>query len=372
MTGTDPIALGLLPEGFRDRLPPRAGAAMRLTGDMLEAIRPHGYDRVAPPLVEFEDSLVTRLAGAQAQDLVRLIDPLSQRTLALRPDITAQVGRIAATRMAHRPRPVRLAYAGPVLRVRGPQVGADRESLQLGAELIGSDHIRAVSEVLMVALEAVKASGAQDISVDLTLPSLVDELAADRWPVEDLPAVKAALDGKDQADLLAAGGQDYAFLIDAAGPVEPALAALRSAEMGAAFDARLDAAETLATLAGRYGTVSLDPTERLGFEYQSWAGFSLYIGGVPGEVGRGGTYTIRHPNGAAEPAVGFSLYVDPFVEAGLGGQDSPRIFLPPGTDKEVGAKLRAEGWVTVAALSEDDTAQANGCTHMWQGEAKAL
>ena len=70
---SDPIALGLLPEGFRDRLPPRAGAAVRVTTVMLEAIRPHGYDRVAPPLVEFEESLVSRLAGTETQDLLRLI-----------------------------------------------------------------------------------------------------------------------------------------------------------------------------------------------------------------------------------------------------------------------------------------------------------
>ncbi|WP_263434956.1 MULTISPECIES: ATP phosphoribosyltransferase regulatory subunit [Pacificimonas] len=368
----DPIALGLLPEGFRDRLPPRAGAAMRLTTEMLEAIRPHGYDRVSPPLVEFEDSLVSRLAGTQAQDLVRLIDPLSQRTLALRPDITAQVGRIAATRMAHRPRPVRLAYAGPVLWVRSRQVSSARESMQLGAELIGSDHLRAVEEVLMVALEALTASGASGISVDLTLPSLVDELAETRWPVADLAAVKAALDGKDQAALLAADGGDYAFLIDAAGPVGRSLARLRAADMGANFDARLQAAESLADLAGRYGAVSLDPTERLGFEYQSWAGFSLYAEGVAGEIGRGGTYTIRHPDGSEEPAVGFSLYVDPLVEAGLGSLDTPRIFLPLGTGSEVGSQLRADGWVTVAALFDEDTAEANACTHVWDGAPKAL
>lgn len=370
---SDPIALGLLPEGFRDRLPPRAGAAVRLTTVMLEAIRPHGYDRVAPPLVEFEESLVSRLAGTETQDLLRLIDPLSQRTLAMRPDITAQVGRIAATRLAHRPRPLRLAYAGAVLRVRKPQVGASREALQLGAELIGSDHVRAVSEILMVALESLRATGAKGLSVDITLPSLVDELAQTRWPVDDLAAIKTALDGKDMSELLAAGGKDYAFLIDAAGPVDAALRNLKAAGMGEAFSARLGAAEKLAAVASHYGNVSLDPAERLGFEYQSWAGFSFYADGIAGEIGRGGTYTIRHPDGHEETAVGFSLYVDPLVEAGLGALDTPRIFLPLGTDPEAGHRLRADGWVTVAALFEADTAEANACTHVWKdGKAAAL
>ncbi|MGB3721475.1 MAG: ATP phosphoribosyltransferase regulatory subunit [Pacificimonas sp.] len=372
MTTSDPIGLGLLPEGFHDRLPPRAGSAVRLTTDMLEAIRPHGYDRVAPPLVEFEDSLVSRLAGTAQLDLLRLIDPLSQRTLALRPDITAQVGRIAATRLAHRPRPLRLAYAGPVLRVRAPQTGRARESLQLGAELIGSDHVRAVSEILTVALDALRAAGCKDISVDLTLPSLVDDLADDVWPVDNLEAVRTALDGKDQATLTEAGGAQYAPLIDAAGPAERAIAALRSANLGLPYDARLDAAETLAALAAKSARVTLDPTERQGFEYQTWAGFSLFADDLPAEIGRGGTYVIRHPDGSEESAVGFSLYLDALVDAGHGHLDTPRIFLPLGSDAATGETLRAEGWVTVSALSEDDSARANACTHVWDGAPKPL
>ena len=38
--------------------------------------------------------------------------------------------------------------------------------------------------------------------------------------------------------------------------------------------------------------VTLDPTERHGFEYQSWFGFSLFSGQASGEIGRGGSYRI--------------------------------------------------------------------------------
>ena len=99
------IPPGLLPEGLRDRLPPEAGAAARLLRAVYDTMNSYGYDRVAPPMAEFEDALVERLKADGAQDLLRVIDPVSQRTLALRPDITAQVGRIAATRLANRPRP---------------------------------------------------------------------------------------------------------------------------------------------------------------------------------------------------------------------------------------------------------------------------
>ena len=92
----------LLPEGFHDALPPYAEAASRLERDVLDTLASHGYARVAPPLAEYEDGLTERMRGAARSDLMRFVDPISQRTLALRPDMTIQVGRIAATSMALR------------------------------------------------------------------------------------------------------------------------------------------------------------------------------------------------------------------------------------------------------------------------------
>ena len=98
---------GLLPEGLRDRLPPEAEAAASILRAVLDCVAAHGYGRVAPPLVEFEEELVGRLKSARSKDLLRFVDPVSQQTLAFRPDITAQVGRIATTRLAAAARPRR-------------------------------------------------------------------------------------------------------------------------------------------------------------------------------------------------------------------------------------------------------------------------
>ena len=108
----------LLPEGFRDRLPPHADASAAVESRVLAVAHSYGYERVDPPLAEFADSLASRLKDGGLADAVRFVDPVSQRTMAIRPDITAQVARIAATRMAHHPRPVRLSYAGSVLKLR--------------------------------------------------------------------------------------------------------------------------------------------------------------------------------------------------------------------------------------------------------------
>jgi ATP phosphoribosyltransferase regulatory subunit len=359
------ITPGLLPEGLRDRLPPQAEAASRLIHRVIVAIGRHGYERVSPPLAEFEEQLVGRLKTARAQDLLRFVDPVSQRTLALRPDITAQIGRIAATRLGHRPRPLRLAYGGPVLKLRATQLRPERELMQVGAELIGTDTVAAVIEILSVAIEALEVAGATSIAVDLTLPDLVETLARGAMPLptERIDAVRDLLDAKDAGGLAALGASAYLPFIAAAGAVTPALERLRALDPSRALDTRLAAVETIAAAMEGRATLTLDPTERHGFQYQSWIGFSLFVSGVRGEIGRGGSYGVGRADGAEEPAVGFSLFLDPLVDAGLGQVPSRRLFVPIGSDPAAAAAMRAEGWTTIAALADGDSAAALGCTH---------
>jgi ATP phosphoribosyltransferase regulatory subunit len=357
------MKIGLLPEGLHDRLPPLADAAAALEQRVLEAARLHGYERVDPPLAEFADGLAARLKAGGLTDAVRYVDPISQATIAIRPDITAQVARIAATRMAHHPRPVRLSYAGSVLRLRGRQLAPAREWRQIGCELVGLDSVAAASEVVTVAVDALEAAGIAGISIDFTLPDLVETLAAGALPVADIGLLRDRLDAKD-AGAVADVAPDYLPLIAAAGPFDQALGRLRGFDREGLLATRLDALALIASAVGDRVRLTLDPTERHGFEFQSWLGFSLFADGVEGEVGRGGTYTVVHEDGAEEVATGFSLIADKLV-AQAGRPDRQRLFLPFGTPPAAGVSMRAEGWVTVAALEPGDTPEAQLCTHLW-------
>ena len=363
----------LLPNGFHDRLPPQADAAARLEAAMLGAAHAYGYERADPALAEYEDGLAARLKAGGARDAVRFVDPVSQRTLAIRPDITAQIGRIAATRMGHHPRPVRLSYAGTILKLRASQLSPARELRQMGCELIGLDTVAAAREIVGVAVEALVAAGVTGISIDFTLPDLVATLAAGPLPVEasKIEALKDRLDAKD-AGAVAEIAPAYLPLIEAPGPFAAAHDRLCQFDVGGALTSRLDGlwavAEGLPNV-----SLTLDPTERHGFEYQTWLGFSLFAEGARGEIGRGGSYTIVHEDGSEEAAIGFSLYLDPILAAGLVESDRRRLFIPFGTDPAVPAKMRAAGWVTVAALDAGDTPEAQLCTHLLtNGEARPL
>ncbi len=363
---------GLLPEGLSDRLPPQAEASARLVRNVLDSVAGHGYARVMPPVAEFEETLVGRLKSARAQDLLRAVDPVSQRTLALRPDITAQVGRIAATRLSAAARPLRLSYAGPVITLRANQLRPERERMQVGAELIGTDSVAAAVEIVNVAIEALQAAGVSGITIDFTLPDLIDTLAAGPLPLDasEIEAVRAELDSKDAGALVALGARQAAYLplIAAAGPFHAAvekLEALDAAHDGA-LTSRIAALRAIAKPIGWDISLTLDPTERHGFEYQSWFGFSIFAEGFVGEIGRGGSYMILGAKGE-EAAVGFSLYPDPLIDAGFGNEQARQIFLPLGHDADRARALRAEGWRTVAALSESDDGAALGCTHWLDG-----
>lgn len=355
-------APALLPEGLRDRLPRQAEAASRVTRALVDAMRAHGYGRVSPPLAEFRETL----GGddeRSTRDLLRFTDPVSQRTLALRPDITRQVGRIATSLLAKAPRPLRLCYAGQVVKLRASQLRPAREMLQVGAELIGSDSVGAAREIVTVAIDALEAAGIGPVTIDFTLPDVVDLLANGPLPVDaDIQQLRDELDAKDAGALTRLGAEAYLPLLRATGPFDQAIADLRAFDTSGVLTARIDALEAIAAPVRERVTLTLDPTERHGFAYQSWFGFQIFVHGQGDAVGRGGGYSI--PVGEQEEAaVGFSLYPDPLIDAGLGAENDAerRIFLPLGHDPALAASLRADDWQTVAALAEADDARALGC-----------
>ena len=299
------IPAGLLPEGLHDRLPGEAAAAQARVMAMLAAIDAAGFATVSPPLVEYEEGLAARLQGKRT-DLARFVDPKSQRLLAVRSDITPQVARIAATVLSGAPRPLKLGYAGQVVKLAAGGLDPARERTQLGAELIGADTVDAALEVVTLALATLRAGGASQVTVDLTLPDLVETLCSRVETAERIEQIDHLLDMKDAGGLTAAGLGHWLPLLGAMGEPQTALAALKHFDHAGLLASRIEGVARIAeALAAQGARVTVDPTERHGFEYQSWFGFSLFAGDR--EVGRGGSYAIAGTN---EPAVGFSIYPD--------------------------------------------------------------
>ncbi|HEY1933649.1 MAG TPA: ATP phosphoribosyltransferase regulatory subunit [Acetobacteraceae bacterium] len=370
----DPPNPALLPAGLRDLLPPDAETEASAVEAIMDVFSAHGYQRVKPPLLEFETSLLAGSGAAVAEQTFRLMDPDSQRMMGLRADTTPQVARIATTRLAGAPRPLRLSYAGQCLRVRGTQLAPDRQVAQAGIELIGCDLPAADAEIVLVGAEALATVGLTRVSFDLTLPMLVPGLMDDAGMTGPArTAVARALDRKDAAAVARHGGPLAGLLGElllAAGPADRALAALENARLpaaGAALAARL--AEAVAAIRARAPALRLtvDPVEFRGYRYETGVSVTIYAPGRHEELGWGGRYVC----GETEPATGLTLYPDALLRAAPKREARKRVFLPDGADPADAAALRAQGFATVAALDHttDPVAEAArlGCTYVLRG-----
>ncbi len=361
----------LLPAGLRDLLPPDAETEAASVELLMEVFAAHGYQRVRPPLLEFEDSLLAGSGAAVAEQTFRLMDPESQRMMGLRADTTPQVARIATTRLARAPRPLRLSYAEHCLRVRGNQLAPDRQIAQAGIELIGCDNSAADAEIVLVGAEALAAVGLTRTSFDLTLPTLVPVLLDDAgFSGATRTGLARALDRKDAASVERYGGTLAPMLADlllAAGPADRALQALASARLPlAARELATRLSEAVVAIRARAPTlrVTIDPVEFRGFRYESGVSVTIYAPGRHEELGRGGRYIC----GDAEPATGLTLFPDAVLRAAPPHAPRQRLYVPLGADQDEAARMRRLGYATIAALGpeEDPVTEARRllCSHI--------
>lgn len=364
----------LLPTGLRDLLPPEAETEAAGVEAAMAVFASHAYRRVKAPLLEFEEGFLRGSGAAVADQSFRIMDPDSHRMMVLRADMTPQIARIATTRLAGAPRPLRLSYAGQCVRVRPTGPGADRQVPQAGIELIGADSAAADAEVMKVAAEALAALGLGRVSMDLTLPTLVPTLLEDAGlDTAARRSVSHALDRKDAAEVARLGGPLAGVLTDlllAAGAAEPAMAALRGARLpgaGRALAERLEAVVELVRHAAPSLRLTVDPVEFRGYRYHTGLALSVFASGCPEELGRGGRYFSSD----GEPATGITLYADAVLRAAGPRGERPTVFVPFGTPVELGARLRADGFATMAGFepASDNEAEAKRlrCSHVLVG-----
>lgn len=374
-TFTDPLGEtanpALLPAGLRDILPPEAETEAAAVEIVMGVFAAHGYERVKPPLIEFESGLLAGSGAAMADQIFRLMDPDSHRMMGVRADITPQVARIAATRLGGAPRPLRISYSGQCLRVRANQIAPDRQIAQAGIELIGCDSLAADAEMVLVAADALAALGLDRVSFDLTLPRLAPTLldeAGFSGPARQV--LLRALDRKDVASVVEHGARlapTLSALLMTAGVAGPALQQLEALSLppqSAALCQRL--AETVRAIHTRAPALRLtiDPLEFRDLPYHTGVCTTVYATGRREVLGRGGRYL----GADEEPATGLTLYPDSILRAVAARPPRTRVFVPAGEDHEAAARLRAEGFATVAALDPVDNPLAEAarlrCSHI--------
>ncbi len=363
----------LLPTGMHDLLPPEAEFEAQVVAQLMATLARNGYERVKPPLVEFEETLLSGAGAAMATATFRMMDPASHRMIGVRADMTPQIVRIAATRLGDAPRPLRLSYAGQVLRVTASEIRPERQVGEVGAELIGAAEAAADIEAISVAGEALAAIGVPDLSVDITLPTLVPAVA-EAYGIGGAraAALRAALDHKDAAAVAALAGESGELLGSSAGrrlarrPLRwrrsialdlPARARQERVRLGAVLDGLSVGAPQL--------KVTVDPVENRGFEYHTGISFAFFSGRA--RTGRRAwprRSLRRRRSGRARACDRFhSLYRHDPANPACAADLPRRLLMPFGADHARSRALREAGWVTIAALEPAGD---------WRAEARRL
>lgn len=308
--------------GFSDWLPGAAGRRRDLADAFVTTFESWGYSLVATPLVEPLDTVAAGL-GAQGQSrLFRFMDA-DGSMLALVGERTVSVARVVATQLQRSAPPLRLCYAGPVLRHGALLNGRRREALQAGCELVGHAGLAADAECIALAAAALVRGGVEGVQIDVGhadfIPAVLDSAGLDgasRAGVlgalarRDLVAVEDALEktdlGEAERRLLLAfptlrGGRD---LLDTA-------AVDLSGERPRAVLAELAGLWELLEGHGVTGVVHLDLGAVRDWDYYTGPTFEVFSldSGFP--LGTGGRYDgLLARFGAPLPATGFVLHVD--------------------------------------------------------------
>ena len=355
----------LLPEDIADVLPAEARKVEALRRAILDLYQSYGYELVAPPILEFLDSLLTGTGSDLNLQTFKLVDQLSGRTLGLRADITPQVARIDA-HLLNRAGVTRLCYAGSVAHARTPVGSSSREQLQLGAEIYGCTNWEADFEAITLLLKTLDLAGLKKVYLDLShagiLTGILEGQQLDKEAIETLYGL---LQSKDRPRLKqwavclpAKVAEALLALTELNGSCSEVLAnAKKVLPKHAAVDQALADLERVVLAATKLSSgleLSIDLADLRGYQYHSGVMFAAYVDGLPQPIARGGRYDqVGKAFGRSRPATGFSL--DLLTLAGLSPLNPRKLaVLAPWIDdvalNQAIADLRNRGEVVVQVL----------------------
>jgi len=356
----------LLPEDIADVLPAEARKVEVLRRATLDLYQSYGYELVAPPILEFLDSLLTGTGSDLNLQTFKLVDQLSGRTLGLRADITPQVARIDA-HLLNRAGVTRLCYAGSVAHARTPVGSSAREELQLGAEIYGCATWEADFEAISLLLKTLELAGLSKVYLDLShagiLMGILDGQDLDKESIESLYDILQSKDrprlGQWSKCLPAKTIEALMALTELNGPCEQVITnAKKLLPKHAAIDQALSDLSRLVDSSARLSKnleLSIDLSDLRGYQYHSGVMFAAYIDKLPQPIARGGRYDhVGQAFGRSRPATGFSLDLLTLAHLSPISVRKPAIAAPWIDDAALNtsiAQLRNGGEVVIQVLT---------------------
>ena len=362
---------GLLPAGLSDILYPNAHIQSKIIENLLDIFSSYGYLRVKPPLVEYEETLLSDGPGEVLKDSTfRVMDPLSQKMLALRSDVTAQISRIASTRLSHLSRPLRLSYSGDVLRVKGDSFNMERQKTQVGAELIGPKSEVIDAEIMLVCVKALKSINIDNLTIDINLPFLRKYLLTGISPSLK-HSINQYIDNKDKQSLKKLKFENLNIiseLMDVFGDHLNVIKYLQELKSKGILVDIIDHYLTVIDIVRKNDKsikLSIDPLENRGFKYHTGITFTIFSDKLKGEIAKGGSYNIL----TGETATGCTIYTEKVYPNLMLNLDKDLVYIPYLNMKDADEIIKKGYRIVFGSVANSEfekEASEMNCKYIWK------
>ncbi len=303
----------LLPAGFSDKIYPRSQKNAMIVEKIVESFLNYGYLRITPPLIEFEETLLSEGPGSMLKDnSFRVMDPISQKMMAVRSDMTTQISRVSSYRLAHYIRPLRLSYSGEVLRVKPTGLKLERQISQVGAEIIGGSSSSSETEIIIIGLKILQDLNITNLSIDLNFQKLRTDFLINIKNSNNFDSIIKAIEKKDLNYLNSIEFKDKEnilnMIINSGRFIDENNFLGKLNKFNKSNEHILHLVGVAKDIKKEFNDINIiiDPIEKNSFDYHDGLTFTIFDNVVQGGIAKGGTYrTIENEN-----ATGMSLYVD--------------------------------------------------------------
>ncbi|MBT2738221.1 ATP phosphoribosyltransferase regulatory subunit [Neobacillus sp. C211] len=318
------------PLGMRDTLPELYEKKHRVRTLMEDTIKLWGCQFIETPTLEYYETVGAASAIQDAQ-LFRLLDK-EGHTLVLRPDMTAPIARVAASKLLQDDMPLRLAYSANVFRAQQREGGRPAEFEQIGVECLNDETVSCDGEVISLLISSLKKAGLSEFQVSIGHIGFAQELFLQILGTDErADSLRRFLYEKNYVgyrehvnslSLSSIDKQRLLQFLDLRGGVEIIGTALDLIENEKGKQAILQLKE-LWDCINDYGVqdqVKFDLTIVSHMSYYSGILFEVYAGKVGFPIGNGGRYSLIEKFGKKASATGFGVHLDRLLEA-LGSYD---------------------------------------------------
>ncbi len=321
--------------GMRDGYPDFAKRRRRLETELLNCFDAFNFELVSSGIFEYVDTLLRARPASEAHDWVQLFDE-SGKAVALRPEMTPSIARMAAPILAAGKGPVRWCYAERVYsRTNDPASlswasGKAAESTQVGVELLGDFGALVDAEMIQLCQTAIARLYIENaqiiVSHALFAPSFLLASGISEGLIDALLERLTKGDYVGFRQLILEDGIEIDVLraLRACNPYNPETfrTELLKRENTKALDKALSSWHELVELAntlkmrGIKNEVSFDLTLHRDVSYYTGIVFEAFAPGVGAPIALGGRYDdLLAQFGAPAPAIGFTFELERVLSA---------------------------------------------------------